>query len=777
MRGLIMCSTRVLAVIALALAPALAAAQAPSPTPSQTSPPAGPAAPSPGAQPPAGQTPAAQPAPEPQQPAAAQEAPEEVVAPSDTPWAGWVDFGVRGTSTNGDAARYERYRDLGDGLFLETARVSRTYRGWLLDFMGDHVGRRDARYGAAVEDPGRIKAAFLWDQIPMLLSRTTRTLYSGIGTGDLTIDDSLQAIVQARPAAIEPVFDEFSRPFDLKTRRHIADGSFSYQPTTALTFSTDYRHTDRDGTIPYGGSFGHSSLVEFPAPTEYTINEFQGEAEYATDPMILRAGYSGSWFHNDVTSIAFDNPFRLTDIPATSSRGRLALAPSNSFIDVHALGSVKLPGHSRATAYISTGSLTDADPTAILPQTINSSIVTQPLERTTVEGKARTLASTLTFVSRPRPFLDFDVRFRSYDYDNQTPIFTLTERVAYDNTPARLSPPVETEPFGVLRTTLDATARWTPGRHHSAGVGYGRTYEERTYRIYESTTENSLNLTYDTVGWQWLSIRSRYEYGEKRGTGIEEGELELAAIGEQPGMRHYDVAPRNRNRFTLLGTVTPLGTLSATFSAAAGKDDYIQSEFGLRDNTHRVYTAGADYVPVETVIFSGSYSYERYAALNRSRQANPGPEFDDPSRNWAADVTDRAHSLILSTDVKQIGGKVDLRLAYDFNRSRGTYHYITGPIPDRTLPEEVEVPTSLPPPSDLPPTLTQLQRATSDLFYALSSRLSLGLSFWYERYDVQDFTLDIQANPELARGQALLMGYLYTPYTARTVWGRVLYRF
>ncbi len=30
-----------------------------------------------------------------------------------------IDFGVRGTVTTGDAARYERYRDLGDGLFLE----------------------------------------------------------------------------------------------------------------------------------------------------------------------------------------------------------------------------------------------------------------------------------------------------------------------------------------------------------------------------------------------------------------------------------------------------------------------------------------------------------------------------------------------------------------------------------------------------------------------------------------------------------------------------------
>jgi len=38
---------------------------------------------------------------------------------------GSIDFGVRGTSVNGEPARYERYRDLGDGLFLGGIRLNR----------------------------------------------------------------------------------------------------------------------------------------------------------------------------------------------------------------------------------------------------------------------------------------------------------------------------------------------------------------------------------------------------------------------------------------------------------------------------------------------------------------------------------------------------------------------------------------------------------------------------------------------------------------------------
>jgi len=64
----------------------------------------------------------------------------------------------------------------------------------------------------------------------------------------------------------------------------------------------------------------------------------------------------------------------------------------------------------------------------------------------------------------------------------------------------------------------------------------------------------------------------------------------------------------------------------------------------------------------------------------------------------------------------------------------------------------------------------------TDLTYALARHVSIGVSYWYEQYRVNDFTLDADANPDLARGQALLIGYLYRPYTANTVWGRLIYR-
>jgi hypothetical protein len=412
-----------------------------------------------------------------------------------------------------------------------------------------------------------------------------------------------------------------------------------------------------------------------------------------------------------------------------------------------------------------------------MPLTVNSANQASitPLARAAVEGEARTTAANLAFTSRPRRWVSLDLRYRAYEYDNRTPAFVATQRVAYDNAP--VSATFETEPFSLIRHGFDADVRVAPTAIASAGVGFSRLEEERTHRIFEATTDNVVRITFDSVGASPVTLRTKYEHAERRGEGAaSEIAEELLAIGEQPGMRHFDIAARDRDRVTLVGSVMPVSTLILNASLAAGKDDYLQSVFGLRDNTHRVFSLGLDATPADPLTFGLSYSFERYQALSRSRQASPGDQFNDPSRNWASEGTDRVHSVVVSGGVTDIGSRVDLSYSYDFSRVRSLYEYVTGPVPNRTLPEEVVVATTLPTPAALPLIRSDLQRGTLDAVYSLTTRLGVGVSYWYESYRVEDFTLDADANVDLARGRALLIGYLYRPYTANTLWGRLIYR-
>lgn len=691
---------------------------------------------------------------------------------------GTFDFGVRGTHLDGDGARYERYRDLSNGVFLDRVRYTSQPRGWLVDLAADHVGYSDQRYTGRASRPGQFKLWGQWDQIPMLMSRTTQTLFAVPSLGVLTIDDAIQAQVQALPAYLATAV-KTARTFELSSRRHIFESGGEYIAKNGLTLDTNVRQTNREGDIPYGGSFGHSQIVETIAPMHHKITDVDSSAEFARGPLLVRGGYNGSWFHNESTTLTFDNPFRVTDISTAGSRGRLALAPSNSFIGVNGLLSYKLPYKSRASVAVSGGSLRD-DGTPLPPFTVNTALPVLPLARPTTEGHARTSAVNLNFISRPAKALDIDIRFRTYDYDNRTPAFLVTQRVAYDNAVSTVTNPAlqETEAFGVKRSTFDADVRLSPRSAFSAGVGVGRQSEERTHRIFEEITDDTVRLVFDSVGNTRVTLRSKYEHSQRRGKGDPAViAAQLNAIGEQGGMRHSDVASRNRDRVTIIGAVVPFSSLSFTGSLAAGKDDFIESEFGLRDNTHRVYSAGTEYAPNEYRSAGVSYSFERYSSLSRSRQASPGVQFDDPSRNWATDTADRAHSVIAHGEVLQLVRNLDLTMFVDYNRTSGLYTYLTGPVADRTLPEETIVPTTLPPPRQLPPTSSELSRANVDLLYSLKERWGLGFSVQYERYRVKDFSLDADALTRLDPAGALLLGYQYLPYTAATFVVRTVYKF
>ena len=86
--------------------------------------------------------------------------------------------------------------------------------------------------------------------------------------------------------------------------------------------------------------------------------------------------------------------------------------------------------------------------------------------------------------------------------------------------------------------------------HASFKVDYGRNAIDRTFREYATTTENSIKFSVDSVGSALVTLRSSYEYAKRTGSGFDEAIL--STPGQQPDMRHYDVANRNENRGTVM---------------------------------------------------------------------------------------------------------------------------------------------------------------------------------------------------------------------------------
>ena len=541
----------------------------------------------------------------------------------------FADFSIRGTAyTDGsDEGRAQRYRDLRGGGTVEFLRFSHDSSTRWFSVQADHAGYRDQRYSAAFNDFGKVKGWFQYNSIPLFFTDQAKTLFSaegGVSENILRIPDAIQTGLQNKTLPYASV-DALATPFDLRLKRTVTQFSATYTPTRNLDLTVAFSTSAKDGNQPWAGTFGFSDAVELPAPVQTRTTDLDSGLEWTNSHGSARVGYYGSFFRNEFTTLVWDNPLRITDSPTLGPlQGREALWPDSNLNTGNISGALNLPARSHATAYLSIGQWTQDNP--LIPFTVNSALPIIPLDRQTSDAQARVTSMNYTFSSRPTDTLWISARYKSYDFDNRTPVLHVTNTVSYDTTVAAFAEG-GTSPFSLNRKTFDAAASFTPLRYSAFGVGYTREQIDQTFRTFDTTTENTVRVTYDVSGISWLMARAVYEHAKRVGTGFDEQSLD--DIGEQVSLRQFDISDRTANRFSFVAQVIPVSSFSVNGSATVGDEDRPGTTFGLRSNDSRSYSIGADYVPRASVSVGAEYTWEKYTSLQASRQANPGPQFDD----------------------------------------------------------------------------------------------------------------------------------------------------
>jgi MtrB/PioB family decaheme-associated outer membrane protein len=698
---------------------------------SQTAPPAPSAAP-----------PAAQP-----EPPAASDTPRNLFAPT------WRQAQISGrwSSIAGDPARFQRYEDLRDGLLFTDARYARDTADWQYQVGADNVGWRDQRLFGTYERTGRFVISGLWDQIPQFYSIDTATPYTPApGESPLLLDDNVQRAIQTAQAD-RNAYVPIATQFDLRERRDIGSVTATATPTPQIDLTAAFRTTKHSGELPWGASFGFSNDVEVALPYDSRTNDFTVGAEWKNDRGMVRVAYDGSWFNNLDDTLVWDSPLTLTDSTTAPGRGQMALWPSNSAQTISTAAYVKLQRRTQLTGHLSYGFWNNNEP--LQPFTINPTLPPLTMPRTTAEAEAHVFSTNLNLVSRPVTDWRFSARLRRYDYNNETPAAVITQFINYD-TSVTTSSTGGPELFAHSRTTFDTDATWTGLAPFALTAGYTHNSTGHDFRIFESTGENVLSLKADAAGWQWATFRAHYEYSDRTGSDLHE-EL-LTEIGEQPALRHYDLANRTRNRFTGQVDVTPTEMWMFSASLGTGMDDFDDSGFGLQESSFRIFTLAADFQQPSGLGAGASYNYERYSGLQRSRSASPGEQAADPNRDWTADSRERVHYFSIYATPPRIGPRTEARFSYDYAHSRGDYVYAV--VPNGPLP----------PPSQLPEVFNKLQELRLDVRHELSNRLIATFSYLYEPFDVYDFAFDPSVVNGIVQPSSLVLGYVYRPYTAHS---------
>ena len=665
----------------------------------------------------------------------------------------WRQFQIGGrlVSEEGDPARWQRYRDLRDGVLFTNARYEREWAatGQRLRVAADNVGWRDGRYVGVLERPGRFTVTGSWDGIPQFYSVDTKTPYTADGA-TLTLDDATQRSIQNAQATLSAYVPQAPQ-FDMIERRDTGIVSATVSATTNLQLTTAFRTQKHVGELPWGASFGFSNDVEVALPYTSRANDFGLGAEWSNQRNMLRVGYDGSWFNNNDDTLVWDSPLRVDDSSSAPGRGRMSLWPTNQAHTFSVAGSSRLAARTQLTGFFSYGVW--SNDSTLQPFTINSQLPVIALPRPTTEAAANVFATNVAIVSRPADDWRVTARLRTYNFANQMPETTITDYVSYD---ASVNQSLTNGPHVMshARGTLTADATWTGLPSVALGAGYTRHHGGYDHRIFSDTNEDVFTLTADAVTLPWGSVRALAEFSARTGSGLDEASL--VQIHEQPQLRHYDIANRDRRKLEGQLDLFPSEAWSLSVNAGFGTDEYDDSYFGLQESSFRVAGVALDFQRPNGLGAGASYNFERYAGFHVSRSAGSDTEFVDPARDWTTDSSENVHYVSFYVTPPRMGRNTEARLIYDYSDARANYVY--GIVEGGPLV----------PPNQLPEAYNTLHELRTELRHRLSRRLAATVSYAFENFKVYDFALDPSVVDSIVQPSSLVLGYVYRPYTTHS---------
>lgn len=757
---------------------------------------------------------------------------QQAAAARDTTLSRWLDLGYRNSSVDGDKARWERYRDMRNGVVANMG-VSKETDKVAIGFSAANIGYDDQQYRLDVNSFGTFKLNAGWNSTPLNYGYNTVTPWKDQGNNVWTLDPTTRAAVQAKtlPAgfvgigstaaqyALPSVYRGLATAFPMQARRDAADVGLNYRLSSSASLDVAIGTTKKSGNMPYGVAFAFNNGNELPMEIDNRTNDVNVHFEWAkADKGVIRLGYTGSWFTTQFQSLTWDNPLQATDYtngkapplgpydPSGYSngngpaRGRLALPPSNSLGSLSAFGMYKLPSHTTVNGQLSFTTMKQDD--QLIPWTTNTNIANSAvyalfpklamLPRQSAEAEVKGVNVQLAATSRPMDNVAIDLRWRYNDHKNHTPSFDAHEYVRFDAVPEETGS--ATHELNITRNTVEAGVTYSALRNTSIRASYIIDDVNRTGRAFSDMKDNSFRVSMDTYGNQYLTLRGVFENTSRKGSGFSEASLEDG--GAQPGLRFYDESDKDARKGTLILQVTPNEKFDLGFSLATGKDEYKGEghEFGLLDTKNTSYTVTAGIYPTEKVTLGGSYGWDKFESNQKSRNANPPSgvpgayeSWTDPNRDWYLDNDETVKNAGLFLDLIKVLPKTDIKFSYDYSSSDNAFLY-SGPriqaLITNTTPTVADL--SKPCPTGTTTCFEQFPNVTNkwtqmrvDLIHMFRPKIGVGVSYWYEKLEITDWTNTDNADGSVRIDPlgSLNTGYGNRPYTGRTGTVRLIYTY
>ncbi len=639
-----------------------------------------------------------------------------------------------------DSYKFGRYNGMTEqGAYLIGDIKAKNYADkgsfWKLRATNLGLDSRYLRLDAGVQ--GSQQFFLEYDQLPDYENDTGTTPFTNPGSTNLTLPANYDAAN----------LNSFLQPFEQKTERERVGVGGKFQIKSRWELGFDMSQETREGTDWIGSSMGptdefnllfKTTGVLLPEPIDYETNKINAALNYNGKETQLEFAYHGSLFYNNDASLTWQDPFDLT------RTGRMALEPDNQMHQLSTILGQTLSTTTRLSALASVSLMTqdqDFQPYSVTDSSLTPQDDTSldSLPQKSLDGEVWLYRGQLKLTSKPTRKLRLGGQYNYDERDNKTASNPYTYILA-DGVPGEsgISPainPRTNDPLSYVKQKLDLTARYRFNSIFSLDGGYRYDHQHRDNDDVQvqTTKEHTISARLKVKPLSQLDFDI---YGE---TGMRSGSAYNSRDWEHPDLRVFYLADVDRDKVGATINYMPTYRLSFGLTGEYLKDDYTETEIGLKESTQSSALFSLNYQITSKINTHAFYNYEQF----NSNNANENKEIEKGTFDtWEADLKDNSDSIGLGFSLTKLASKWDAGLDWVYTKSKGHIQMtgfqapvdkITGVITGDFQPIETEQF------SDLETSLNSLQLWTQ---YQHSDTIVYKFSYWYERYRMEDWAVD-----------------------------------
>ncbi len=702
-----------------------------------------------------------------------------------------------------DSWKFGEYNGLGDRGAFAIGNIGLRMRDrdsakwWTLTGTNLGLTSRNLRFDMGTQGSYRFWAEY--DQLEKRGSDTGRTLFNGAGSNNLTLPAGFVGIlptdttVAARAAKVDP----FLQNLDLKQERKNYIAGVSALLPQGWQASVNFRHEKKEGIKLQGGVFGsnggnpRSSLI--PEPVDYETNELEAKLEYATPKAQVRVTYNLSLFRNGNDALTWQNPYTSASATGTpwsaasagwpTGVGQLALPPDNQAHHLSVNGGYNFSPTTRLGYSFALGRMTQNE--SFLPYAATPGIViTTPLPRSSLDGKANTTLANLNITSRVLPKLTLRGSYKYDERDDRTPQAQYLyiggdsqspqSGVATDR--ARTNLPLSHKQHLVK---LDADYVLRPGTKLNAGYDYQQIH--RDHEEVDKTKEHTVRVGVRSSIVENVTGAAKYSHSRRRADQYTDAPFEESFSPQYratlaPGtvfdnhllVRKYNFSNRDRDALKFNVTASPYQKVTLGLAAEYYDDDYKTDKnilLGRNDAKGTIYTLDAGFTPADKVTVFAYYTHDNYKSHQNGRsftsttKAAAAVDGPYPAGDWFVGVDNKADTFGIGFKVTEFQGRIDF--GGDLIYTRSTGHV------DPTATTLAALP--------LPDNKTRLTALQLFAKYQLQKNSWAKLTFLYQKYRESDWAWDNVRPTEMAN--VISTGQQPPNYSVTGVGVSYIYRF